>query len=350
VSTNFEGILPGPVTESAPTRRSNSIRRTSHLDVTRRVGGQELGDLDDIGGAARDLLTDSSGAGHTVATACLAISIGPDGRIATVAQEPAKPACDSLLDLSIGFGFRSGARELLTQLDGSLLGLLVDDLSGAPAPSGYGSIRERQLLGGPALPVVPPEQAAAATGALQTDVCAGWRAEGVPTRHRQQSLEMPFDETPPEAPDLTTGPDPLAWHMIEDPRLRQSRRIRRLDIWRDGNRIIVDSMFRDSTVDPDEKLTQRVVHEYAVSAVLAGDLSEVLEIHADPRSLPFATDCPLAADSAQLIVGQRPSDLRRVVKKVSRGPVSCTHLNDLMRSLADIPHMAAILDQATSIT
>jgi hypothetical protein len=124
---------------------------------------------------------------------------------------------------------------------------------------------------------------------------------------------------------------------------RQSRRIRRLDLWIDGEVIRADAMFRDITVDPDARLSQRVVHEYTLEAVLDRTTLTVLDSVANPRSLPFATDCPLAASSAGLIVGQRAGDLRTVVRTLVRGPGSCTHLNDLLRSLTDAASLSALL-------
>jgi hypothetical protein len=51
-----------------------------------------------------------------------------------------------------------------------------------------------------------------------------------------------------------------------------------------------------------------------------------------------------AAESAQLILGQTASSLRETVRRVSRGPVSCTHLNDALRALADIAPLIRYLD------
>jgi hypothetical protein len=124
---------------------------------------------------------------------------------------------------------------------------------------------------------------------------------------------------------------------------RQSRRIRRLDLWADAGLLRVDAMFRDVTVDPDPDLTRRVVHEYALTAELEPDTLTVLSAHADPRTLPFPSDCPFAASSADLIVGHAAGDLRTSVRTISRGAHSCTHLNDLLRSLADVTVLAPLL-------
>jgi hypothetical protein len=43
----------------------------------------------------------------------------------------------------------------------------------------------------------------------------------------------------------------------------------------------------------------------------------------------------LAAESAQLVVGLPITSFRGDVGKLSKGPGSCTHLNDALRFLAD---------------
>jgi len=326
--------------ESAPKRRPQSARRTSHLDVTRREGGGFMSSVERIAGSARDLVTDSHGRPEVASEARLAVTFDTEGCIDGVEQEPSDPACNALIGARVGFGFRSAVKDLLGDLAGSTLGLLVDDLSGAPAPSGYGSIRERVVLGLP-----DPEMPPVAEGAVrqQTDVCAGWRAAGLPTERRMAGQPLPFADEPPLAPTLVSE-DPLAWHDMVKLGPRQSRRIRRLDMWFDGDLIRVDAMFRDITVDPDPELSLRVVHEYTLHADLERDSLTVLNAVAEPRSLPFLTDCPLAASSAQLIVGQRAGDLRTAVRTLVRGPGSCTHLNDLLRSVTDTASLAALLE------
>jgi hypothetical protein len=291
-----------------------------------------------IGGRARDLLTDRDGQAVVAASASLAVTLDREGRIDSVAQDPVRPACGELVGVRVGFGFRSAVKTLLGELTGTPLGLLVDDLSGAPAPAGYGSIRERIVLGLPD----PPIPAGGGGVHQQTDVCAGWRAGGVPTQSRLDGRPLPFSIEPPRAPSLE-GADPMAWHPMDQLGLRQSRRIRRLDLWAERGTLHVDAMFRDVTVDPDADLTVRVVHEYALTAELEPGTLTVLAAEADPRSLPFPTDCPFAAASAHLIVGQQAADLRTAVRTISRGSHSCTHLNDLLRSLADTATLAAYL-------
>ncbi|MCW2522334.1 MAG: hypothetical protein JWO63_669 [Frankiales bacterium] len=282
-----------------------------------------------IAGSARDLVTDGDGTAAISATASLDVGIDQHGLISGVGQEPSSPPCDALVGLRVGFGFRSGAKELLGALSGTLLGLLVDDLSGAPAPSGYGAIRDRVMLGLPPLPPPPGR-----SSSPRADVCAGWRASGLAFGLAVAGEPLPFEAQPPVAPDLSSG-DPLGWHAMPQLLAGQSRRVRRLDVWLNDGLVLVDAMFRDTTCDWDQ--TARVVHEYALTATLDADTQRILAIDAQPRSLPFPTDCPFAADSVQLILGEAAAGLRETVRGLSAGAVSCTHLNDAMRCLADIP-------------
>ena len=294
-------------------------------------------------GDARDLITTTNGSGVGAATAHLAVHLDEAGLIVSVDQFPDGPDCAPLVGARIGFGFRTAVKALLTELAGTPLGLLVDDLSGAPAPSGYGAIRERIVLG---LPELRLPAAAAGAAQQQADVCSGWRSGGLALRSRQDGQPLPFAAVPPVAPVVAKS-DPLGWHPMPRLGLHQSRRLRRLDVWaEEAGLLMADAMFRDSTVDPDAELTERVVHEYTLRATLELATLTITSIHADPRSLPFPSDCSLAAASADLLVGQRAPELRTKVRELSRGPVSCTHLNDLFRSLADVGELASLLSSA----
>lgn len=317
--------MPPDKCPDAPARRAGSIRRTIHLDALRRDASVPP-QLRRIAGAGRVLLT-SEDATTVLDTASLAVEIGPSGTVADVAADPAPGGLSGLIGLPVGFGFRSLAKAVLTELEGSLLGALIDDLSGGAAPSGYGAIREAMSSpsSGRGVPLKVTNQ---------VDVCAGWREGGLPIRRRRDGGELPFDPDPPVASPPNRS-DRWAWHDMAPLAARSSRRLRRLDVWLEDQKVFVDTMFRDTTADPD--LTERIVHEYRVSATLDRATFEVLGVEALPGTLPFPEDCPLAASSAALIVGARAEELRAVVRERSRGPVSCTHLNDVFRSLADLP-------------
>jgi hypothetical protein len=344
---SYDEPLPGPAPELA--RRAGSVRRTSHLDVTRGEGGFGFGPFLAMGGAARDLLTEpdprptTAGRaeprpGVVVGEAEVTLTFDESGAISAVVATPTPRPLEVLIGGQIGFGFRARIKEVLRELDGTPLGLLLDDLSGAPAPSGYGAVRERMLLGSGEL--LPPGGAMPPGANTQRNVCAGWREGGAPDRSRVEGTAMPFEAEPPVAPLLGVV-DAQGWHAMAPLGARQSRRLRRLDVWRRDGAVLVNAMFRDSTTDPD--LTPRVVHEYAVTATLDPDDLVIDELVAEPRSLPFPTDCPWAAGSAQLLVGQPVAALRTEVRHLSFGAVSCTHLNDVFRSFSDIPTLLGYL-------
>jgi hypothetical protein len=59
--------------------------------------------------------------------------------------------------------------------------------------------------------------------------------------------------------------------------------------------------------------------------------------------LPYI-ECPDAAASAGRLTGMSVAELRRRVRQELTGISTCTHLNDLLRSLADIGALAAAVD------
>jgi hypothetical protein len=322
-----EATHPGPT----PPRRPGSVRRTTNLDVTRGADTALMA-VDCIAGAGRDLVTSPGGA--TVAgEAALTVDVGAAGTIESVRSDPPAELV-ALVGLRAGFGFHRVARDVLARFDGTLIGALVSDLSGAPAPSGYAAVRERILLG------LADPRTRSDGGSPRIDVCAGWRAGGAALQGLAAGEDLPFVAEPPLAPELGMA-DADAWHPMARLGARQSRRVRRLDLWREGDALVVDAMFRDSAADPD--LTVRIVHEYAMSAVVEVAGFVIRQLAVTPGSLPFPADCPAAAGSAALFVGQPLKTLRSSVGRLGRGPGSCTHLNDLLRTLADLPVLASHL-------
>jgi hypothetical protein len=130
-----------------------------------------------VSGCTRDMFT-RVGEPVVLGTASLALTLDSSGRIDSVTQDPTEPSCGALVGNRIGLCFRSSLKELLHRLAGTLLGVLVDDLSGAVSPAAYGAARERLFRSG--------EQPAAPSAQQQpgppVDVCAGWRADGLPVR------------------------------------------------------------------------------------------------------------------------------------------------------------------------
>ena len=241
----------------------------------------------------------------------------------------------------VGSGFRAQVAAVLPGERGTPLGLLLDDLPGATLISGYVRVRSEAQAGLPTGSSVP----AAALDAM-TDVCSGWRAGGRAMASVASGDGIPLQDCPP-APDLAGGegsPDPLAWHDIGPLAPGTMRRRRRIDVGgatpcENGKDrpVEVDAMFRDTYGEPDG--TEVVLHEYGLQAVLDPAGLVVQTIEATPAVLPFG-ECPLAASNVEDLVGRAIGDFRSAVREQLRGIKSCTHLNDMLRVLADVAYLA----------
>jgi hypothetical protein len=152
----------------------------------------------------------------------------------------------------------------------------------------------------------------------------------------------------PPAPDVSVtgsvGPDELAWHDMDSPGPHGTRRMRRLDISSpDSDGLVcVDVLFRDSYWSTSE--VESVIHEYSVDACIDTRTRVVLDVGAHVGVLPWQ-ECPAAILSAGRIVGQPADALRHWVRQELSGTSTCTHLNDTLSGLADVPYLTAVLEQ-----
>lgn len=133
--------------------------------------------------------------------------------------------------------------------------------------------------------------------------------------------------------------DPQGWHpMIETERIAM-RRARRIDVWKD-DLIHVDSMFQDSATTPDGG--RMAVHEYHLTATADPRTLRLVSLKAEPRILPYR-ECPSAVNNIQPLIGTPLAQLRARVSRMLRKTAGCTHLNDALRALAEVPHLVAAL-------
>jgi hypothetical protein len=162
------------------------------------------------------------------------------------------------------------------------------------------------------------------------DQCAGFASGGL----LMTSFEAgdPAVVTGPTAPNLDDD-DPYAWHEMAPLSLHAMRRRRRVDVYDAGSgRVGVDAMFRDTYVRADG--VETIIHEYTLAAVVDADTGVIVESHATPRVLPWQ-ECPGAVASAERIAGMTLGELHFRVRQDLFGTGTCTHLNDLLRSVAD---------------
>ena len=101
--------------------------------------------------------------------------------------------------------------------------------------------------------------------------------------------------------------------------------------------IKVDAGFQDSGSNPNGGRT--AIHEYRVHAEIAAPSGELVALQALPLILPYR-ECPGAAIKATRMIGRNVSDFRNAVVETLPSTLGCTHLNDVLRALADVPVLA----------
>jgi hypothetical protein len=340
-----------PVLEP-PRREPGSVRRTSHVDMH-----WDLAAVHDhrfpwepttlhLRGAARDALTDRSGALKVLGSAAIDARVGHDGTLAALETVPQTGDAGALLGVPVRHGFRRLAAGAYPDAAGTALGQLLDDLPVATLIAGYARVR-RALAQGADPGALSPRAAAE----HQADLCAGWAAGGTMIQGILAGRGIPY-RAGPLAPPPAPG-DPGGWH--DEPALPPGamRRRRRIDVVRapaagpapsgardGGGAITVHAMFRDTWMDLGGR--EEVLHEYEVRAMFDAGGTVVAGIVAEPRVLPFG-ECPGAAAAVGRLVGHDAADLRATVRQTLFSTDSCTHLNDLLRALGDVPALAALL-------
>lgn len=315
----------------APLRVPGSIRRTSSIDISWPEG--QTGNSRVIG-RARDIITPRSGGSPLVrAEDSFEASLKPDRSIATIGSNPIRPVLSQLI------GERGGGhlRKILQQIipeelhNATPLYLILDDISGASLVSNWAwSLWNPNWLTD-AMSSADLEK----TLADMEGVCIGF----APGSSALASDTERSNGTP--VPDLRNANDPDGWHAFtaQDGNVGM-RRARRIDVWLDEV-IVIDSAFQDSATMPAGG--RAAVHEYRLNVTADPKSLRVLTINAEPRILPFA-ECPAAASNISRMVGSTLSELREKVLTELRGTAGCTHLNDALRALADVPMLMRFLN------
>jgi hypothetical protein len=141
-------------------------------------------------------------------------------------------------------------------------------------------------------------------------------------------------------PPLPHPDDPAGWHELAAQQGVGMRRARRIDLWRAHGLLQIDAGFQDSATSP---AGGRVaVHEYTLQATADEATGRLVSVQAQPRILPFA-ECPGAVGNVDRLIGEDLATLRATVLRILAGTLGCTHLNDMLRALAEMPFLAARL-------
>ena len=98
----------------------------------------------------------------------------------------------------------------------------------------------------------------------------------------------------------------------------------------------IDAHFRDSHADAAGRETICM----SITSRLPPHPRHIRLITADPHVLPWP-ECPAAAAGTSRLAGVELSTLPAHVRDTFTGASTCTHLNDMVRALADVPALAA---------
>lgn len=315
-------------TQGTPRRLPGSVRRTSSIDMTRKPGS-----IDPVylSGRARDLKTARDGAPVEVGHARLEATVEMIARVVQHLEVEPAVANMHLIGAPAMSGFRAAVDKAAPDLRHrrDLRYTLLDDVPVATLISGH-ALSASGVLG-----------VATKSGYLPVaDQCAGFVTGGL----LMSSFEAgdPAVVTGPLAPSLDDPDGPLAWHEMETLPLHGMRRRRRLDVNNNGEdpEIHIEAMFRDTYVRADS--TETIIHEYTVELVVDFDTRTILRSEAVPRVLPWQ-ECPGAVASATRITGMRLDELHFRIRRELTGTSTCTHLNDLLRSIADAEALIPLL-------
>jgi hypothetical protein len=312
-----------------PRLRPGSVRRTTSVDMTWSDDGELLQHLH---GRARDLLVPAEGGDPVVLDEATVDATADFGRvIRSISADPHRAGLEGLVGARGGSQLRGAIDEILPgeRAAGTPLHLLLDDLAGCSLIAPFvwtrfmpDLLRER---GGDA----------EAHRKRMEGVCFGF-APGSSSLTRPPGsgdyLQVVTSLVHPDEPD--------GWHVFPDSPEMSMRRARRIDLWIEGDELRMDSSFQDSSGDPE--YGRVAVHEYGLAATADLATETLQSVTADPRVLPFV-ECPHAVDNLGLVLGLPLRELRTRVPELLGKTMGCTHLNDALRALAEVPVLAGAL-------
>jgi hypothetical protein len=331
-------LPPAPSNPAAapPPRRPGSVRRTATMLMHWPDG---FGTPLHLVGRARDLLTPSDRHAEpvVVAEATMAARVSNDRTIEAIESSPARPAITQLVGARGGGGFRKMVDQVLPgeRQAGTPLYLLLDDIAGSTLIAGFAWSRSGMDWNQRARQSGADMEQIEKTRQGMENICSGFR-----TGSSALTLEARSGHNVAHVPPLGDVTDPWSWHQLDPHPAVAMRRSRRIDVWRDEHEILIDAMFRDSCWAPDG--SEVAVHEYRLEATVDPVTMTVASVMAEPRVLPYP-ECPGAAPNVVKLVGVPVADLRHEVLTHLRSVECCTHLNDALRALAEVPILLAPL-------
>lgn len=325
-------MVKGPAPET-PARACFSIRRTATIDTDWPDGTENPRQR----GHARDLLTLADlDAPVTLAEDRFTARLSSAREVLAIASDPPRAGITQLIGARAGGQMRAAIAEALPgeRESGTPLYLLLDDIAGSSLVSGFALVLWDPKLHEEVVESVAGQERRRRMAGVCVGFTPGFSALTVGPQATQQNHRV--------VEPLERNPDPLGWHELASMEGPVSRRARRIDV-RLGERIEIDAHFQDSATTPSGE--RMAVHEYLLSATADRESLTLLSIEADPRILPF-DECPTAVLNIKRLVGTPLGGLRQTVLTELARTQGCTHLNDMARSLAEVPQLAAALARA----
>lgn len=330
---------PRKTANPAPIRPAGSVRRTSTIDVSWPDG--EQGERLFIG-RVRDFLTPVSGTGRTLDEAEFRARLAQDKTITAVTATPAPARIDELVGVRGGNHLRLFIKETMPELisDGAPIYLALDDISGTALVSAFAWSQWHENWAERLRDTMKPEEFERMMSD-RVNICWGLQ-EGNSGVSREGP---PRNVAEADAGDVCNPADPQGWHALPENDGPGFRRARRIDVSHDtaSGLIRIDAAFQDSAARRDG--SRVAIHEYNISANADPDTLEILTLEPEARILPFS-ECPGAVANTKRLIGSRLPDVRQSVLAQLRGPEGCTHLNDALRALAEVPKLANFLVMA----
>jgi hypothetical protein len=319
-------VVPG-----APT-----LARALVLDV---LPHRKLALAADLRGCAVDCLSPQSSPLRRVDVSA---AIDDDGMLSRFECVPEPPI--ELLGRSAGRGFRAALQPLTAcGPTGRLMRRMLWDLPILAQVAGQTALLDHDAA-----------RAEMTFNRRGTDQCSGWRADGEMMQRVDGNagiLVMPLGpRTTHSLTERWLGRQPALAPMA-------TRRERVLEVGsRDpaGPRDLRDQIpvtvrYRDSYADPDG--LSRALHEWTVRTVLAGSGqggsgdARFGEFAVEAGRLPWV-ECPVAGLSAHRLEGHAIADVEQMIGSGFAGISTCTHLNDTLRGLAELPDLVASLESS----
>jgi hypothetical protein len=292
-------------------------------------------------GRARDIVTSPSGGAPILcAEDSFDAVLRPDRTIVAIEADPPRPNLARLVGTRGGGRLRHALEHFVPEerRDATPLYLILDDISGASlvAPWAW-SQWEKNWLESHDSGMTRPQLVKMIQD--MEGICTGF----APGSSSLDPDRLKSEEGTP-APDLRHPEDPEGWHAFTLQNTVGMRRARRIDVTL-GKVIMIESAFQDSAAKPDG--TRAVLHEYQLTATADPNSLRLLSIDATPRVLPFG-ECPGAVTNISRLVDSELPQLRQTVLDQLPGTLGCTHLNDALRALAEVPTLVNHLRGALS--